>query len=503
VDVLAGIGGVIKFNMDSDGHSMEQIHGVAKELYYILFGLQNRGQASGKMIIQLKNPSEQVYFYNNGCKYTSLSNIKGDNYLYVERKGDGAVRELFDTKIINDLFGDVGIGGVSNRKENHSASLPYRYKIVSVGKDGWIENTDSIKNFLIAKEVPFKTTHTEVEVFAKLFHFHFLDCGNPLEAMRRCAVGYEGAPALKGLYSAVATSPSGLVAISNGKPLGMIKLKDRVYFSSESAAPWSHIAEMNSDNFSQYWEDLKPGMIVQADRNGTVIRANFPTTYKICSFEWAYFARPDSVIHGKEVGAVRMEIARRLIPILKKNITYAGGNFDNCIVVPALESGNWYGIGISEATHLPLIPALHKDKYSLKSFILDMQADREREVSLKHIPSVTLLKGKEIILTEDSIVRGTTTRIIIQLLKEKGGAKKVHVIAGFPIKCYACAYSAEGSATLIANDAAVEAVRERIKADSLTYGTHEVWEAVLGPECCYSCERDPTQTTMVQFMKKD
>lgn len=494
---MAGIGGVIKFNVENE------LHGVAEDLYYLLFALQNRGQASAKTITQMKNPGENVYFYNDGVKYTTLSNCGGVHYLYTERKGDGSVRDLFDNKIITDLFGEVGVGAVSNKKEYKSDSLPYRYKIVAIGKDGWLENTETIKKYLAAKDVPFKSTHTEVETFAKLFHYHYMTTNNGLEAMRRCAEGYEDVPALKGSYAAIAVTPKGMVAIGNGKPLGIVKLKDKCYFSSESAGPWSLIREMNADNFSQYWEDIKPGNIISVDRSGVIDRTTFGTKNKICSFEWAYFARPDSVIYGKEVGWVRMQIGKQAVSSLKKNVNYAGGNFDNCIVVPALESGNWYGVGVHEATNLKMIPALHKDKYSLKSFILDVQADREREVTLKHIPSVVQMKDKEIILTEDSIVRGTTTKIIVQLLKQKAGVKKVHVIAGYPIKCFGCPYSPEGSKNLIAVDVNLEKVKETIKADSLTYGTHEMWESVLGPECCYACERNVMQKPITLFMEKD
>jgi amidophosphoribosyltransferase len=494
---MAGICGVIKLNSEN------VLHGIARDLYYLLFGLQNRGQASAKSITQMKNPSELVYFYNDGVKYTSLTNTIGNNFIYTERKGDGSVREIFDSKIINDLFGEVGLGGVSNRKEYKSASLPYRYKIMSLGKDGWIENVDQIKAYLADKDVPFKHSHTEVEAVVKLFHHHFLNCGDDVESMRRCAEGYEGAPALKGSYSAIATTPNGIVAIGNGKPLGMVQTKEKVYFSSESPGPWSIVKEMNANNFAQYWQDIKPGTIIAVNRDGTIKRINFNTKIKICSFEWAYFGRPDSVIYNKEISRVRMQIGRLLVPSLRKNITNVGGNFDECIVVPALESGNWYGVGISEATNLKFIPALHKDKYSLKSFILDLQEDREQEVSIKHIPSAMELKGKEIILSEDSIVRGTTTKIIVQLLKEKGGAKKVHVVAGYPVKCFACPYSSEGSNTLIASEMTVEKVKERIKADSLTYGTHEMWESTLGSDCCYSCEWDSQQRSITGFIKKD
>lgn len=493
---MAGIAGIVKFNAEAE------LRGIAKDLIYLLFGLQNRGQASSKIITQMRNPSDMVYYYNDTVKYTALSNIQDEHFLYSERKGDGGVRESFDTKVINDLFGEMGIGGVSNRKEYKSASLPYRYKVISLTKDGWLENVNEIKTFLASKDVPFKTSHTEVETIAKLFHYHYSETKNGVEAFRRCAEGFQEAPAIKGSYAAIATTPKGLVAISNGKPIGMVKTKEKAYFSSESAGPWSLIKEMNANNFHQYWEDIKPGNIIQVERDGTLTRGTFMTKNKICSFEWAYFARPDSVIYGKEVGRVRMEIGKLIVPSLKKNIAYAGGNFENCIVVPALESGNWYGIGISDATNLKLIPALHKDKYSLKSFILDVQEDREQEVSLKHIPSVIQLKDKEVILTEDSIVRGTTTKIIVQLLKEKGGAKKVHIMSGYPVKCFACQYSAEGAGSLIAsNDNTVEKIKERIKADSLTYGTHEMWDSVLGQECCYSCENNPLQKAITSFIK--
>ena len=260
---MAGLAGIIKFNSENE------LHGISKELYYLLFGLQNRGQASAKAITQMKNPSNKVYYYSNGVKYITLENIESSHFIYSERKGDGIVRELFDNKVILDLYGESGIGGVSNYQVYKSDSLPYRYKMVAVGKDGYLENSEEIKQFLVKQKIPFKKESSEVEIFSKLFHYNFLRSSSGSEAMKRCVTGFNDSPGIKGLISALALIPSGIVALNNGKPLGYIYTSDAVYFASESAGPWSFFKEMNSENFSEYWHDIKPGEIFEFNRDGT------------------------------------------------------------------------------------------------------------------------------------------------------------------------------------------------------------------------------------------
>lgn len=499
---MAGICGVLKFNAENERH------GISKDLYYLLYGLQNRGQASAKAITQMKNPDAQVYFYNNGVRYTPLRNILTQDYIYCERKEDGIVRKVFDNKILLDLYGEAGIGGVSNTAVYKSDSLPYRYKMVAVGKDGWIENADDIKEFLVTENIPFRKNSTEVEICSKLFHYHFARCGNGKQAMKYCAVGRDDAPKLEGSYAMIGLTPLGLTAVSNGKPLGYVLREDRVYIASESAGPWSVIPKLNSNNFHNHWVDITPGEVIDILRSEDaptldkwidktteviresprIIKGTFPTNKRVCSFEWAYFARPDSVIFGKEAGVVRMSIGAQLAPIVAEKITNGGGDLDNTIVVPVLASGNWYAVGFSEKTRLPFIPGLYKNKYALKSFILDVQQKRDEEVTLKHIPSVNLLRGKEVVLVDDSIVRGTTMRVIVDLVREKGNPTNVHVVAGYPQKRYGCPYTSESPKKLIANELNLDEIRQRIGATTLTYGTHEMWLKALGEGFCYRCE---------------
>ena len=101
-----------------------------------------------------------------------------------------------------------------------------------------------------------------------------------------------------------------------------------------------------------------------------------------------------------------------------------------------------------------------------------------------------MMRGKEVILTDDSIVRGTTMKIIVDQLRKKAEPTKVHIMVGFPPKRFACPYGAESSKSLIANElGTVDEIAERIGADTLVYGTHEMWENVLGTDCCYRCEQ--------------
>lgn len=480
---MAGIVGTIKFESENKPHA------VAKDIYYLIYNVQNRGQASAKVITQMKDPAPEIYFYNNGVKYIILTNGDDDKLLYCEYKNNGGVRELFNHKILTDLYGDLAIGGVSNRNLDTTASLPYRYKTSALCKDGYIINHKEIKDFLVKKDIPFKQESNESEILCKLFHYHYLTVKDGMEALRLCAEGDDESPKIVGKYAALVVCGDRILAICNGRPLGCAKFADQIFFASESAGPWSVRDDINSTNFSEYWHDIEPGTIMECSRNGIVRKTQFKESLKMCSFEWAYYSRPDSVIQGKEVGMVHRQIGKIMVPKIIENIKAKGGNIDNCVVVPVQSSGLWYSIGICESSNLQYIPALYLNKYSLKSYILDVQQDREMEVRLKHIPSVSMLKGKEVILVDDSIVRGTTMRIIVDLVRIKAQPTKIHIFAAYPPKRFECPYVETKKKSLIAAEHTEDEVAEYLHADSLTYGTHDVWVSILGEECCYQCEK--------------
>jgi amidophosphoribosyltransferase len=234
---------------------------------------------------------------------------------------------------------------------------------------------------------------------------------------------------------------------------------------------------------AQYIRELEPGEIIWIDGDGLhVDKTSKPKPQALCMFEYIYFARPDSVLDGRSIYMARVEMGKRLAQEHPA---------DADVVMAVPDSAIPGGIGFSEASGLPYVEGLIKNRYIGRTFISPNQPMRNRSVQLKFNPIVENLKDRRVVVVDDSIVRGTTTPRIVKLLRD-AGAREVHVrIMSPPIidPCYLGVDMATHS-ELIAANLSVEQIREKIGADSLGYLSKESLLQATGRkrgEMCLGC----------------
>jgi amidophosphoribosyltransferase len=234
---------------------------------------------------------------------------------------------------------------------------------------------------------------------------------------------------------------------------------------------------------AQYIRDVEPGEIVFIDRSGITSTKPLPKTkHAFCIFEYIYFARPDSNIFGKNVYLTRKRLGRQLAqecPV------------DCDLVVPIPDSGSYAALGFAEQSGIPLELSLIRNHYIGRTFIQPSQDVRDFRVRVKLNPIKDVLKDKRIVIIEDSIVRGTTSRIRVKTLRE-AGAKQVHMRVSCPPLKFPCYYGIDfpSKKELIASEHSVEWIKDFMNLDSLAYLSLEgMLEAMLlsKDEFCTAC----------------
>ena len=280
-----------------------------------------------------------------------------------------------------------------------------------------------------------------------------------------------------GAYSLVILYNNSLIAVRDPhgfKPLCIGRdEEDNYYISSESCG----LDVINGELI----RDVSPGEVIMINRDGI-------ETYKIgekvegsaCMFEYVYFARPDSIIDGISVYNVR----RKLGKILAREEPCEGD-----IVSPVPDSGIIAAIGYSEELGIPYYEALIKNKYVGRTFILPSQEERDLAVRLKLNPVKPIIEGKKVILIDDSIVRGTTSKRIVNIVK-KAGAKEVHLRVSSPRIISPCYYGIDmpTKEELIASSKSLEEIRRYINVDSLGYLSIEGLVKGIGrKDLCLAC----------------
>ena len=243
--------------------------------------------------------------------------------------------------------------------------------------------------------------------------------------------------------------------------------------------------------------DLKPGEIVEIHKG--IVKHEFYSTdtdHHMCAMEYIYFARPDSVVEGINVHAFRKttgSILAREDKDLKADI-----------VIGVPDSSLSAAIGYAEEAGIPFETGLVKNRYVGRTFIQPTQAMRDRSVRLKLSPVSSVVKGKSIVMIDDSIVRGTTSRRIVQLLKD-AGATQVHVRIASPVITSPCFYGVDTSTKdqLIGARMSVEELREYICADSLRFMTEEeMKEAAHGVGLCLACFNGEYCTKLFSYQEE-
>ena len=407
-------------------------HDCAKITYYALYALQHRGQQS------------------SGIAVNDDGNI-------IYKKDMGLVPDVFDDSVLNNLKGSMAVGHVNYTRVNKGfkeSAQPmvreYRKGTLTIANNGSLVNSHDLRIDLEDAGVVFHGT-SDAEVIINVIARERISSNSVEEAVNKMM------KIIKGSYSMVVMTPGKLIGCRDPygmRPLALGKLDNSYILSSESCAFDAIGAE--------FIRDLEPGEIVVI-KNGTVesIRDNVTDNRNICIFEYIYFARPDSVIEGTSVYEARKNAGKVLAEEHPVEADLVFG-------VP--DSGLCAAIGYSEASGIPYGYGLIKNRYIGRTFIQPSQSERQNLVKIKLNVLADAVKGKRVVMVDDSIVRGTTIRNIVRMLKE-AGALEVHVRISSPPFMHPCYFGTDvpSKENLAACRMSLDEIRQSIEADSLGY----------------------------------
>jgi len=392
-------------------------------------------------------------------------------------KGDGLVTEVFNEAKVSQLQGSMVIGHVRYSNAGHKGIenlQPFLFHHNSgdfaLANNGQIVNYLQLRDELEDKGSLFQSS-SDAEILAHLIKKQGIDKEQPRINSLKNALNM-----LDGAFAFVVMTARRIYACRDKygfHPLALGKIGDGYVVASETCA----FDVMGAE----YIRDIEPGEIVTIDHHG--IRSSFyaeTERHAMCAMEYVYFARPDSDIEGCNVHNYRKESGKLL---------FHEAPADADIVVGVPDSSLSAAQGYAEASGLPYEMGLIKNKYIGRTFILPTQSLREKGVKMKLSPVRSIVKGKRVVLVDDSIVRGTTSMKIVKMLRE-AGASEVHVrIASAPLK-YTCFYGVDVHTPeeLISNSNSVEKVCELIGADSLAFLSHEgMLAAGRREDLCLAC----------------
>ena len=429
-------------------------------------------------VYNIKDAAQFVYYglhslQHRGQEACGIVTADGDRLLC--KKDEGLVVEVFNQDNLAKLHGDKAIGHVRYSTAGgggYDNVQPFVFHHhtgnFAVAHNGNIVNSSLLVKYLEKQGSLFHST-SDSEIIA-----HLIKKGSPSEA--RIDAIMDALNMIEGGFAFLILTPNRLYACRDKyglRPLSIAKLADGYAVSSETCA-FDIIG-------AEYIRDVEPGEIVCIDDKG--IRSNHFSSFKrhkMCAMEYIYFARPDSTIEGCNVHAFRKESGR---------ILYREAPAEADIVVGVPDSSLSAAIGYSEASGIPYEMGLIKNRYIGRTFIQPSQELRENGVRLKLSSLKDIVRGKRVVLIDDSIVRGTTSRRIVHLLKDSG-ASEVHVRIASPLYAYPCFYGVDTSTRkeLIGSSHTVEEIRDIIGADTLAYlSTDGLLEAGHRSDLCMAC----------------
>ena len=429
---------------------------VAPSVYYGLFALQHRGQESCGIAVTDTSAKRKIRF----------------------KKGLGLVNEVFDEESLENLGGNLGVGHVrystagGTRAENaQPLVINYVKGTLAIAHNGNLTNAVELRHELEYTGAIFQTT-IDSEVIAYCIARERLYAGTAEKAVKGAM------KKIKGAYALVVSSPRKLIGARD--PLGLRPLcigkRDNTWFlASESCA----IAAVGAD----FVRDVKPGEIVTLTADGIAsdMEMAIPKEeQRHCVFEYIYFARTDSTLDGVNVYHSRITAGKALAQSYPVEAD---------LVVGVPDSGLMAAKGYAEESGIPFGMAFHKNSYVGRTFIKPRQSQRESSVKIKLNVIEEVVRGKRIVMVDDSIVRGTTCANIIKMLK-KAGALEVHVRISAPPFLYPCYFGTDvpSNEQLIAHSHTTEEIRQMIGADSLGYMEIEkLRDMVPGLGYCDAC----------------
>jgi amidophosphoribosyltransferase len=430
----------------------DQQEGVVKSIYYALYALQHRGQEAAGISVH-------------------------DGKAVRTHKGMGLVSEAFDDASINLLRGSVGIGHVRYPTTGRSCIenaqpflVKYKEGSIAVAHNGNLVNTAVLREQLEQTGDIFQST-SDTEVIAHLLVRELLKCDlqEAIRAIMRKIVGSYSLVFLLGDSVLALRDPLGI------KPLCIGELESGYVVASESVA----IDTLNG----RLVRDVCPGELVVL-RQGEMISYKLAKTPRPahCVFEFIYFARPDSIMEGRLIYEVRVNIGSRLA---EEHPAEAD------TVTPIPDSGITLAVGYHQRSGISYRECLMKNRYIGRTFIMPDQNMRETAVRLKLNTIRPNIEGHKLVLVDDSIVRGTTSRRIVNMVR-KAGAETVHVRIGSPPITAPCYLGIDMASReeLIAAYKTIPGVEAVINADSLGYVSHEGLVEAIGipaENLCMGC----------------
>jgi len=420
-------------------------HQEAANLTYLgLYALQHRGQESAGIVAT-------------------------DGHSFSSHRDMGLVADVFKKQDIERLTGEKCIGhvrystsGESELRNCQPFTFEYGFGGASICHNGNIVNAAELRRELEASGSIFQST-SDTEV---LIHLAAKGTGNTAEARFGEAV-----TRLHGGFSLLILTETRLIGIRDPhgiRPMVLGKMGDAWFLSSETCA-FDLIG-------AEYVRDIEPGEMVVIDETGPHSRRPFNQARpRFCVFEYVYFARPDSTLEGINVYNARFHIG---VELAKEAPAEAD------IVVPVPDSGAPPAMGYAQGSGIPYQMGLIRNHYVGRTFIEPQDSIRHFGVRLKLNPNSDLIRGKRVVLVDDSIVRGTTSRKIVEMVK-RAGATEVHVRISSPPTKHSCFYGIDtpDADKLMANNMSIEEMCRAIGADSLAFVSFEgMYRAVGRPQ---------------------
>jgi amidophosphoribosyltransferase len=381
-------------------------------------------------------------------------------------KGMGLVSDVFDEPRLDNLPGDRAVGHVRYSTAGDTVAANAQPIVIdchrgpiALGHNGNLVNAALLRHELEAAGSIFQST-SDTEV---ILHLYARSHRERLEDAIAASLSK-----VMGAFSLLFLTTDALVAARDPwgfRPL-VIGMLDGAYVLASETCALDLID-------ARYVRDVEPGELIVVDREGMRSFHPFPPEpVRQCVFEHIYFARPDSLVFGRNVLGTRQRLGRQLA---------REAPADADIVVPVPDSGMGAALGYAEESGLPFQWGLIRNHYVGRTFIEPKQSIRSFGVKIKLNPVRTILEGKRVVLIDDSIVRGTTSRKIVKMVRE-AGAREVHMRISSPPTIGPCYYGIDTphKSELIASLHEVEEIRERIGADSLAYLSHDGLLAAIG-----------------------
>jgi amidophosphoribosyltransferase len=424
----------------------------ANHTYLGLHALQHRGQEAAGIV---SSDGAQVYAH----------------------RALGLVQDIFSAPVLAKLPGDRAIGhvrystaGGSHIKNAQPICIDYAHGSLAVAHNGNLTNADEIRHRLEGLGSIFQTT-SDTEVIV-----HLIARSKELSTVDRVA---DALRQTKGAFSLMVLTPHEIIAVRDPwgfRPLALGRLKDAHVFASEPVA-----FELIAADFVR---DLLPGEMVVVDKTGMRSFRPFEREpAKMCVFEYVYFARPDATLGGINVYEARKRMGRALA---RECAVEAD------VVIPVPDSGVPAALGYANEAKLPFELGLIRSHYVGRTFIEPESSIRHFGVKLKLSPNRAIIQGKRVVVIDDSIVRGTTSRKIVKMLRDCG-AREVHLrISSPPIK-WPCFYGVDtpSRSELIASSHSLEEIARYVTADTVGYlrpeALHEAVAGTHGKGFCDAC----------------